>query len=247
MARSIPPTRLPNLIEAALRVFSLKGFRRTQMADIAREMGMSPGSLYNHVESKEALFYLVIDAGFGENASSPVAFPVRTPAPGAIAKRVEELFKTTAETPMLAAALKRPRAENPSAELGAIVRELYAISYRTAAATKMIERSSFDLPELANVFYRKLRSGLVERIARLIESRASAGQYRRVPHPSVAARLLIETITWFARNRHGDPASQDITDEAAEETVVDMLVNSLVVTRETSRAVRRAGRVARSK
>jgi AcrR family transcriptional regulator len=248
MARTVPTNRLSSLIEAALRVFSLKGFRRAQMADIAREMGMSPGSLYNHVESKEALFYLVIDAGFGEHASRPASFPVRTPPPGAIAKRVEELFKTTAATPTLTAALKRPRAEDPSAELGAIVRELYAISYRTAAATRMVERSSFDLPQLADLFYRKIRGGLVSRLARLIESRADAGQFRRVPHPTVTARLLIETVTWFARNRHGDPASQDITDQAAEETVVDMLVNSLVVTGQSkNRRARRTSRVSRSK
>jgi AcrR family transcriptional regulator len=229
-------------------VFSLKGFRRAQMADIAREMGMSPGSLYNHVESKEALFYLVIDLGFGEQASRPPSFPVRTPPPGTIAKRVEELFKTAADTPALAAALERPRAEDPSAELDAIVRELYAISDRTAAATRMLERSSFDLPELADVFYRKVRGRLVSRIARLIESRADAGQFRRVPYPTVTARLLIETVTWFARNRHGDPASQDITDQAAEEAVVDVLVNSSVVPGQpTNRRVRRANRVSRSK
>ena len=177
-----------------------------------------------------------------------LAFPVRTPPPGAIAKRVEELFKSAAATPSLNAALKRSRAEDPFAELSAIVRELYAISYRTAAATRMVERSSFDLPELADLFYRKMRGGLVSRIARLIESRADAGQFRRVPHPMVTARLLIETVTWFARNRHGDPASQDITDQAAEETVVDVLVNSLVVTGQTKkRRVPRTSRVSRSK
>jgi hypothetical protein len=47
-------------------------------------------------------------------------------------------------------------------------------------------------------------------------------------HLAVAARVIIETVNWFARNRRGDPAPQDITDEAAEETTVDFIVGSLV-------------------
>jgi AcrR family transcriptional regulator len=228
MARARPADRVASLIDAAVRVFSLKGFRRAQMADIAREMGVSPGLLYNYVESKEALFYLVVDRGFGRVLPEPPSLPVRTPAPGAIAKRIAERFRTEAAMPALSAALKRPRAEDPSTELEAIVRELYAISYRTAHATTMLERSALDMPELAELFYGRMRGGFVSRLARLIESRMKAGQFRRVPHPAVAARLIVETVNWFARNRRGDPASQDINDEAAEETTVNFIVNSLV-------------------
>ncbi|HKW95305.1 MAG TPA: helix-turn-helix domain-containing protein, partial [Methylomirabilota bacterium] len=59
MAR--PPRPLTQLISAGLRVFTEKGYRRTQMADVAREMGVSPGTLYTYVHGKEALFHLLID------------------------------------------------------------------------------------------------------------------------------------------------------------------------------------------
>jgi AcrR family transcriptional regulator len=229
MARTRPADRISSIIDAAVRVFSLKGFRRAQMADIAHEMGVSPGLLYNYVESKEALFYLVVDQGFGQRPpAEPLSLPVRTPAPGAIAKRIAERFRTEAAMPALSAALKRPRAEDPSAELEAIVRELYAAQYRTAHAITMLDRSALDMPELAGLYYGKMRGGLVSRLARLIESRIKAGQFRRVPHPAVAARLIVETSNWFARNRRGDLTSQDISDEAAEQTTVDFIVNSLV-------------------
>lgn len=229
MARTRPADRVSSLINAAIRVFSLKGFRRAQMADIAREMGVSPGLLYNYVESKEALFYLVIDQGFGNPPlGEPRPLPVRNPPPGAIVKRIAERFRKEAAVPALSTALKRPQAEDPSAELEAVVRELYASSYRTGYVTTMLDRSALDLPELAELFYGRMRGGLVLRLARLIESRAEAGQFRRVPHPAVAARLILETITWFARNRRGDPNSQDIDDESAQETTIDFIVNSLV-------------------
>ncbi len=230
MARAIPADRIPNLVDAAIRVFSRKGFRRAQMADIAGEMGVSSGSLYNYVESKEALFHLVIDQGFREQPPKPVVLPVPTPPPGAIARRVTERFGKQAEMRALSAALTRPRSSDPQDELEGIIGELYAVAYRTAGATTLFDRCAMDLPELADIFYGRMRQGIVSRLARLIESRVRSGQYRRVPHPAVAARLVIETITWFARNRRGDPASQDISDTAAEETTVDFIVNSLVAT-----------------
>jgi len=199
------------------------------MADIAREMGVSQGLLYNYVESKEALFYLVVDRGLTqENDAESLSFPVRTPAPGAIVKRLTERFRRDLGMPLLSAAIKRAQAHDPSAELEAVVRELYASVDRNRHATTMLERSALDMPELAALFYGKMRPHLISRLTRFIELRIEAGQFRPVPYPAVAARLILETVTWFARNRRGDPASQDISDQAAEEATVDFLVNSLV-------------------
>lgn len=232
MARTKPADRIPSLIDAAIRVFATKGFRRAQMADIAGEMGVSPGLLYNYVESKEALFYFVIDHGFSRRFSGePQTFPVRTPAPGALVKLIAERFRQEAGAPTLWSAVRRIRAENPSLELESILRELYSNMYRTAHVTAMLDRSALDLPELDDLYFGKMRGGLVAGLTRLIESRIEAGQFRPVPHPAVTARLVVETISWFARNRRGDHASQDIDDEAAEETTVDFIVNSLVAAR----------------
>ena len=39
MARTVPDDRLARLVECATQVFIEQGYRRTQMADVAREMG----------------------------------------------------------------------------------------------------------------------------------------------------------------------------------------------------------------
>jgi AcrR family transcriptional regulator len=224
MARPKPSDRIHSLIEAAVRVFAQKGFRRTQMADIAAEMGVSPGLLYSYVESKEALFYLVLD----QDGGPPASLPAPTPAPGAIADRVAERFGEDGSLPALVGALAQPRADDPAAQLETIVRQLYGVIYRSARLITILDRSALDMPELAAVFHDHIRGGLVERLSRLIETRMATGQYRRAAHPAVAARLIIETVTWFACHRRGDPASQDIDDEAAEDTTVDFIVSSLV-------------------
>jgi AcrR family transcriptional regulator len=51
-------------------VFSRRGYRRTQMAEVAREMGVSPGNLYNYAEGKDALFHLVLRRGWASDRAS---------------------------------------------------------------------------------------------------------------------------------------------------------------------------------
>ena len=74
MARR-PETQLSDLIEAAIEVFIAKGYRRTHMADVARAAGVSQGTLYNYVESKEALFYLILDRGFNRKPNRARSVP----------------------------------------------------------------------------------------------------------------------------------------------------------------------------
>jgi AcrR family transcriptional regulator len=54
------------IARAALRVFSLGGYRSTSMATIAREAGISTGNLYRYFASKEALFLHVVPEALGK-------------------------------------------------------------------------------------------------------------------------------------------------------------------------------------
>jgi AcrR family transcriptional regulator len=60
MPRQTPLDRLDRLVDVATAVFTERGYRRTQMADVAAAMGVAKGTLYLAVASKEALFDLVV-------------------------------------------------------------------------------------------------------------------------------------------------------------------------------------------
>jgi AcrR family transcriptional regulator len=49
------------LIDAAVKVFKEKGFHDTTVRDIGRVAGMTQGSIYNYVASKDDILYLVCD------------------------------------------------------------------------------------------------------------------------------------------------------------------------------------------
>ena len=56
-------SRLPQVLDAAAALFRTRGFEGTSMRDIARVVGMLPGSLYCHFETKEALLVAVYVKG----------------------------------------------------------------------------------------------------------------------------------------------------------------------------------------
>jgi AcrR family transcriptional regulator len=227
VARSIPADRLDDLVAAALRVFCAQGFERTQMADVARVLGVAPGTLYRYVESKEALFHLVIDRAVRDGpAPAPGSLPLPTPPPGAIEKRLRERLAEAMRFPRLEQALERRRVSDPRSELEGIVRELYQCVASTRLGATLVERSAHERPELAKLWYEEARHDFFERLTSYVERRIERGHFRPVPDAAVAARLIVEAITWFARHRHGDPKA-DVDDAIAEDTVVHFALSTL--------------------
>jgi len=52
--------RPAEILAAALKMFSMKGFAATKLDEVAKEAGVSKGTLYLYFESKEALFKAVV-------------------------------------------------------------------------------------------------------------------------------------------------------------------------------------------
>jgi TetR/AcrR family transcriptional regulator, cholesterol catabolism regulator len=62
----VPERRSPArdaILVAATRLFGEWGYPGTTMRDIAREVGILPGSLYAHIDSKESLLLEIIEGG----------------------------------------------------------------------------------------------------------------------------------------------------------------------------------------
>lgn len=53
--------RREQIVGAATRVFAEKGFRRATTREVAREAGVSEGTIYNYFEDKDALLMAILD------------------------------------------------------------------------------------------------------------------------------------------------------------------------------------------
>ena len=229
MARPRPADFLTRLVGAASLVFTEKGLKRARMSDVAKEMTVAHGTLYNYVESKDALFHLLIKHGTaGARPELPSDLPIRAPSRETLQRQLERRIESTFSSPKLDAALRRQRVADARGVLAEIVQELYRQSERTRWGTLVIERSTPDLPPALRARYVAKRDELLERLTTYLERRVHRGHFQAAD-PAVAARLLLECIAYFARHRHLERERLAVTEEAVTAHVVEMLVRTLTV------------------
>ena len=219
--------RWMELLGAATGVFLSKGYKRTQMSDITQAMGLSAGAIYRYVESKEALFDLVVRSSTGmELETSELAPPIATPRPGATLAFLRKALKGEGRIASLDSALARVKVDDAGSEFESIVRELYQKTSQFRVGIKLLDRSALDWPELAALWSGHWRAGLVNQLSRYLDLRVSQDLLSPVPDTKAWARFVIETVAFFALHRHYDPFPTPMSDAIAEDTAVCALVRA---------------------
>src|SRR5262249_9934026 len=203
MARARPPHRLADILAAAMRVFARHGLERAKMSDVAAEARVSQGTLYNYGESKEALFRLLLDRGLGAELPRTEAFPVASPSADELARRMEDAVAANFALPRLAAALRRRRAADARAGLAGGI----DVRFRRAVGTR--GRGPEGAPGHAAARGASFRAGTGGNFGAAgpgLPPGPPAGGQPRGPPPAVTARMILETVTLFARHIYRDPA-----------------------------------------
>jgi AcrR family transcriptional regulator len=199
------------------------------MEDVARALGLAKGTLYGYVESKEALFDLALRVADGhESLPERSLLPVRTPKPGSTVDALRSRLLAEVSDLELLVALSRPTPTDAAAELATVVRDLYTRMYRNRRAIKLVDRCAQDQPELAKVWFEEGRWAQHGALVMYFEQRVQTGRFRPVPSTPVSARIVLETIAFWAVHRHWDPSPQEVTEEIVQATVVDLAVRALV-------------------
>ena len=227
--RRAPESRLRELVTAATAVFIARGYQRTQMADVAAAMGVAKGTLYLYVDSKEALFDLLLRrADASAPLEPPAALPIPSPPPGRILRYVRERLAANPPSPTLERILRSGRSARPRRDLEAILRETHQVMARNRTGIKLVDRCAADYPELAAVWFGAGRGGLLVPLTRYLELGIRGGWLHPVSDVAAAARLVLECLVFWAVHRHWDPSPQPIDAGAAEDIVVDMLARALL-------------------
>ncbi|MFC1438873.1 helix-turn-helix domain-containing protein [Streptacidiphilus sp. N1-10] len=224
MRGRVPIRPLEEIADAAVGVFLERGFRPAGISDVAAALGLSHGAVYTYVKSKQALLHLALVRSLRPDAVAGLAVPVPTPTAEEVVALVESWAGEQAALPLLARASTGPPGLSTTAELGAVVDELYAFVEQNRTALQLVEGCAEQLPDLAQWYFVQRRRAMVEQISTYLTDRISAGLLRPVPDVQVAARFIVETVAWFAMHRHGDPDSRMLTDDDCRRTVHHLLV-----------------------
>jgi hypothetical protein len=128
----------------------------------------------------------------------------------------------------LTAALARKRVVEAGAELETVLGELYDALARHRTAIKLLDRCASDYPELAKLWYGAGREGAFSLLGRYLDDRAHRGRLRRFEDSAVAARIVLETLVFWAVHRHWDPSPQAVDEDSARRTTLAFLTSALV-------------------
>jgi AcrR family transcriptional regulator len=226
VTRTPSSDRLTAIAAAATAEFGRVGYRRTRTADVARIAGISSGSVFTYVQSKEALFHLVFLHGF-DRIDDATVLPIPTPAPGETLALIEKGLRHI-PVPNLRAALDVEQPVDVAAEIRGIVEERYAIFERYWRVLAVIERCAVDLPEIEKFYFGNLRVDYFRQLTRYLDRRVTTGHLRAMPNASAAARVVSESITWFAWHRREGRDAHTYDDDVARETVIAFVSAALV-------------------
>lgn len=228
MVRRTPPNRVRDVAQAAASVFIEKGYRRALMTDVGERLGLSHAVLYRYVESKDALFQLAMTYAMDPDMVPALQIPLPAPVPGHALDVLRKWARVSAQFPVLAAALARPEPADVLQEFTEIIDERYAFVSANRQLLALIERSSLDLPELHDFFFRKLRRQDIKRVSDYLRKRIGSGALRQFSSTDVAARFIMESVAWFAWHRYADADPPVIRDDQAHQAVRELLVATFV-------------------
>jgi len=163
-----PEKRPAQIMEAAIRVFSEKGFRAATMDEVADAAGITKGTIYLYFESKTELFVEAVRAQLQEVLD---LLPSIQYEPGA---DPEKLTK----------------------ELGVKFLDVL-MSEKVAQVIPLIIAEFKNIPVLKQIYFSEILSKSDFQVANLIEMGKALGLVRDV-EPMIATRLLLGSFFLFA-------------------------------------------------
>ena len=223
-----PEKRALEIVNAAISVFAAKGFRQAQMSDIARQMGASPGTLYNMVSSKDVLFEAALSHIFGLEDDLPTLLAQQNVD---VVQRLQSAISRVELYPKIAAALAcdtQLSAAEFHRELTGIVTEQYDFMVRNGNGVRILEKSTDDFPELSRAYFGFLRAQVIDRWDAYIARAKTWGLLADISDTTIAARTVIEALSWWAIRMPTDPGTEHYNLQNVRSEVIAFAVRGIV-------------------
>jgi AcrR family transcriptional regulator len=197
--RVTPENRIPDIVNAAIRVFGQKGFRLTQMEEIAAEAGISKATLYYYFKSKIHLFYYVLESGIPKNgATLPPPESVSVRSERDLFKLLKKRLKEGSRFKSIEEFLGKKTSDIDLAhEIAEITEEHWNICERNRIQIIILEKSAFEFPELAEIYDEYARQQILSQLEQYLEARTNLGLIRPLNSIPATARFIMESVAWF--------------------------------------------------
>jgi AcrR family transcriptional regulator len=190
--------RRHSIVEAAVKLFSERGFRGTTTRELAAAVGVTEPVLYEHFKTKRDLYNAIIDA----KSQETLAWLVQASAEHLAAENDRGFF----------------------VQLG---REVVAWHVENPAYTRLLLFSALEDHELKQVFFERMRCELLQIVASHIRQRQEQGAMRGV-RPDLAAKAFLAMFVHLGSNLVLFPELKNEFDgEEMTATMVDLFLRGI--------------------
>ena len=212
------------IIQATVQAFiESNSYSGVHIEDIAQLMKVPKSTVYQYAQSKSALFDLAILYADAEAPFDlPEVLPVPVPPPGQTLRTIRARMEEHGRFERLRAAIREP-AQDTFREMSDIIGDIYDIMSDNRSTVRLLSASARDQCDIAAIWYDGARVGLLHLLREYLRGRHAAGVLTPTPSVTIQARMLIETMHWFAVDRHWDLRPDDLPDELVRDTIVQNL------------------------
>jgi AcrR family transcriptional regulator len=218
--RVTPKNRIPDIVSAAVAVFSRRGYRLTQMEEIAKEAKVSKATLYYYFKSKLHLFQYVLQIAGDSQNHFPPPEDTQAPTEQAFLQMLKRRLKEGAVLTSIACFLQqKSKQAGVGVELEDILSELWDINEKNRTQIIMLEKSFYEFPELAKVYDRYARRSLLQQIEGYLKTRMQQGAIRKLHSVEATARFFMESVAWFGFKQPAQPRQLFTKQEALPDLV----------------------------
>ena len=215
--------RLQTIYEAACSLFINKGYMRTQMKDIAKEIGLSTGMLYVYFKGKKEILEFILKCTIAPDfIDQEFHYPIdELPFEGLtdeIVVALQENHQTFSEP------LSR-QAEGYSFEQ--MLSDAFDTISRYGTGCLVLEKNINDVGKLGG-YYLNYRKEFFNHILAYVNLYISNGEVREVKHPELTAQQIIETLSWWGMHVQNDAfePQKNIPRALAKEICLDNLIHA---------------------
>lgn len=208
--------RLYGVYEAGSRMFIEKGFKATQVGDIAKAAGIATGSMYKLFDSKLACLHFCLTTAFAGGQVEETALPFRELSEGELMRGL----LTWAE-----GYLDIYRGISSRMPFGEMVPAVYDGMARYRAAICLLEGCGDPLGEVTGEYWRQ-RQTLFDVLEKELRAYMDCGQMRRIPYLRHLVPSFTSMLADWALHAYYDPNREPIDEPTARAIALDLTLHA---------------------
>ncbi|MDD3243026.1 MAG: helix-turn-helix domain containing protein [Eubacteriales bacterium] len=208
--------RLTVAYEAATRLFITKGFKATQIQDVAKECGMATGSTYALFTGKKALLHFCLTTSFRYGVCEDTALPVEECTEEEL-NRQERVWMNSMFT--------RFQGISQRTNMMGMLHELYDELVRSRGAILLLENNGEVLGALSRYYWQQ-REKLIALLNTELEGYIAKGELCHMTDSRTAVLAIVTTLAMWALHSSFRYPGLALSEEEKKKIAIDLLAST---------------------